>query len=113
MKNLTSRTVEGLKLQKYTSLTLDEIIRLIIVVVFDVSEYALPILLTPIIGDVLDIVGVGLGIFFFGWYGLISLIEFLPFVDYFPVFILTWFIWYYAKKTKEKEHLEKIKEQWK
>ena len=111
--NLASKTVKEFKLQKYTSLTLDEVVRLIVSVAFDVVEYAFPILLMPIIGDVLDIVGIGLGIFFFGWYGLISLLEFLPFVDYFPVFILTWFIWYYVKKEKEKEHTEKIKKQWK
>jgi hypothetical protein len=110
---MTLKTGKELKLQKYTSLTSDEILRLVVAVAFDVAEYVFPVLLAPITGDILDIAGVGLGIFFFGWYGLISTLEFLPFVDYFPVFILTWFIWYYVKKEKEKEHTEKIKKQWK
>lgn len=110
---MSERTREKFKLPKYTILTLDEAIRLIICVVFDVAEYAFPILLTPIIGDILDIAGLGLGIALFGWLGLISIVEFLPLVDYFPVFILTWIVWYYMKRQEEKERVEKLKEKWK
>ena len=101
-----------LRLPKYTSLTFDEILRLLVCVAFDVAEYALPILLMPIAGDILDIAGIGLGLILFRWYGLISLLEFLPFFDFFPFFILTWVVWYYAKKQREKQNLEKIKQEW-
>lgn len=110
---MSERAREKLKLPKYTVLTLDEAIRLIICVAFDVAEYAFPILLTPIIGDILDIAGIGLGIALFGWLGLISIVEFLPLVDYFPVFILTWTVWYYMKRQEEKERVERLKEKWK
>jgi hypothetical protein len=109
---LTKKANE-LKLHKFTSLTEDEIIKLIICVIFDIAEYALPILLMPIIGDILDIAGIGIGIYLFGWLGLISLLEFLPFFDYFPFFILTWVIWYYLKKQSEKEQIERLKDKWK
>ena len=107
------KRVKELRFLKYTSLTLDEAIPLIICIAFDVAEYAFPFLLAPIIGDILDVVGVGLGLFLFGWLGLISILEFLPIADYFPIFILMWAIWYYLKKQKEKEELEKLKEKWK
>jgi len=110
---MSERTREKFELPKYTILTLDEAIRLIICVVFDVAEYAFPILLTPIIGDILDIAGIGLGIALFGWLGLISIVEFLPLVDYFPVFILTWIVWYYMKRQEEKERVERLKKKWK
>ncbi len=110
---MSKRPREKIKLPKYTVLSLEEAIRLIICVAFDVVEYAVPILLTPIVGDVLDIAGVGLGIALFGWLGLISIVELLPLVDYFPVFILMWIVWYYLRKQEEKERLEKLKEKWK
>ena len=109
---VTVEKTKKLKLPKYTSLTFDEIVRLLICVVFDVAEYALPILLMPIAGDVLDIAGIGLGLILFGWYGLISLFEFLPFFDFFPFFILTWVVWYYAKKYRQKQKLENLKQEW-
>jgi hypothetical protein len=110
---MSEKARKEFKLPKYTVLTLDEAVRLMICVAFDVVEYAIPILLTPIIGDILDIVGLGVGIVLFGWFGLISILEFLPIVDYFPVFILMWTIWYYLKKQDEKEKLARLKEKWK
>ena len=110
---MSIETTKELKLPKYTALTLDEIVPLIICVAFDVAEYAFPILLMPIVGDILDIAGIGLGIVLFGWLGLMSILEFLPLADFFPFFILTWAIWYYVKKQKEKEQAEKMKEKWK
>ena len=110
---VSTETKEEFSLPKYTALTVDEIVRLMACVVFDVAEYAFPILLTPIVGDVLDIVGIGVGIVLFRWFGLISILEFLPMVDFFPVFIFTWIVWYYVKKQEEKEKLERLKEKWK
>ena len=109
---MSMKKMKELKLSKYTPLALDEIVRLLICIAFDVAEYILPVLLMPIIGDVLDIAGIGLGIILFGWYGLLSVLEFLPFFDFFPFFILTWIIWYYVKKQREKQKLKKLKEKW-
>ena len=109
---MSMKKMKELKLSKYTPLALDEIVRLLICIAFDIAEYILPVLLMPIIGDVLDIAGIGLGIILFGWYGLLSVLEFLPFFDFFPFFILTWIIWYYVKKQREKQNLKKLKEKW-
>ena len=100
----------SLKPPKYISLTLDETIRLIVCVILDVVEYAVTILLSPLIGDMLDIVGIGASVIMFEWIGLVSMLEFIPMADFFPVFILTWFLWYYMKKEGEKSKEKKIKE---
>ena len=98
---------------KYVSLSLDEAVRLMICVLFDVAEYAIPVLLTPMVGDVLDIVGIGAGILMFGWIGLLSILEFIPMADIFPIFTFIWIIWYYTKKEKEKEQQRRYREKWK
>jgi len=67
----------------------------------------------PIMGDVLDIAGLGVGVALFGGYGLISILEFLPWVDFFPVFILMWAFWYYMKKQKERRKMDEFKRNWK
>ena len=106
-------TREALKPPKYIALTIDEVTRLIICVMFDVAEYAFPILLAPIVGDILDILGLGVGIIMFGWIGLLSILEFLPMADIFPVFIVMWIVWYFLKRQEEKTELERLKEKWK
>jgi len=110
---LVSKETKEFKIRKYTALTLDETMRLIVCIILDVAEYAFPILLTPMTGDILDIVGIGVSIVLFGWIGLLSILEFVPTVDIFPVFILTWAIWYYLKNQEEKEQVERLKEKWK
>ena len=97
---------------KYFMLTFEEFIRLIICVVFDIVEFAVPILLGPIVGDALDIVGFWTSISLFGWVGCLSILELVPGADYFPVFVLTWTIWYYRKKMREKIKREKMRKKW-
>jgi hypothetical protein len=109
-RRVNSKKRTAFRLPKYISMSLDEAVRLIICVLFDVAEYVVPVLLAPFLGDVLDIVGIGVGILLFRWVGLMSILEFLPFVDIFPIFILTWITWFYLKK---KEEARKIREEWK
>ena len=106
-------TRSEIKTLKYIALTLDETAKLVVCVLLDIAEYAFPVLLSPIVGDILDIAGVGAGVIMFGWIGLLSSLEFLPLVDFFPIFIFTWIVWYYLKKEKEKSELERLKEKWK
>ena len=110
---MSRETRREFKPLKYIALTLDEAARLIACVSLDIGEYAAPVLLTPIVGDILDIAGVGAGVIMFGWIGLLSSLEFLPMADFFPIFIFTWIVWYYLKKEKEKSELERLKEKWK
>jgi len=96
----------------YVMLTLEEFIRLIICVAFDAFEFAIPILLGPLVGDVLDIMGFWIGILMFGWIGCLSLLELVPGADYFPIFVFTWAVWYYRKKRREAIEREKIQKKW-
>ena len=100
------------KTPKYLMLTVEEFVRLIICIVFDVVEFAIPILLSPLVGDAVDIVGFWAGILMFGWVGCLSLLELVPMADYFPIFLVTWAVWYYRKKRREKRELEKIQKKW-
>ncbi len=100
------------KTPTYLMLTLEEFVRLIICIVFDLVELAIPILLTPLVGDTIDIMGFWASTLMFGWIGCLSILELVPMADYFPVFILTWAVWYYRKKRREKIELEKIQKKW-
>lgn len=79
-----------------------ELFFLIICIVLDVSEYMVAILLLPVVGDLLDIVGIIVCLSMFRWVGIISLFELVPGADIFPIFIITWLIWYFLRKAKKK-----------
>jgi len=71
--------------------------------VLDISEYVVTILLLPSVGDFLDIVGIIACLVMFRWVGIVSLLELVPGADIFPIFIITWLIWYFFKKRRKKE----------
>ena len=73
---MTKEARKEYTIPRYSGLTLDEAARLLICIILDIAEYAVPILLTPLVGDTLDIFGTILGIILFGWYGIISILEF-------------------------------------
>jgi len=86
---------------RYFILSEYEVLSLVICVVLDVSEYMFAILLVPIVGDFLDVIGIIAFFAMFRLIGIVSLFELVPGVDIFPIFILTWLIWYLVKKRKE------------
>ncbi len=97
---------------KYVMLPLDVLVRLIICVIFDVAEYAVPIFLSPFVGDMLDIIGLGVGFLMFGWVGGLAALEFLPMADYLPIFVFTWALWYYLQREKARREREKLEKRW-
>jgi len=99
------RTIE---LPGYLILSFEELIPLLVCVAFDLTEYFAMFLLAPLIGDFLDIVGVGICLYLFGWTGLISLIELLPGFDIIPIFVITWILWFYLKKDRERQEIERM-----
>jgi hypothetical protein len=86
---------------RYFVLSEYEVLSLVICVVLDVSEYMFAILLVPVVGDFLDVIGIIACFAMFRLIGIVSLFELVPGVDIFPMFILTWLIWYLVKKRKE------------
>lgn len=97
---------------KMVILTSEEITRLVICVMLDLVEFAFPILLSPFVGDILDVLGFGVGILMFGWIGCLAIFELVPFADYFPIFFIMWVIWYYRKKRKERVELDDLQKKW-
>lgn len=86
---------------RYFVFSENELIFLTICVILDVSEYVAAILLLPIIGDLLDIVGIAACLFMFRWVGILSLFELVPGADILPIFIITWLVWYFIKKQRK------------
>ena len=80
----------------------NELLFLLICVILDISEYIIRILLLPTVGDFLDIAGIIASLIMFRWVGLIALVELVPGADIFSIFIITWLVWYSAKKTRKR-----------
>ena len=78
-----------------------EFIRLIICAVIDSVEYVIPILLSPFVGDIYDVVGLVSSIYMFGWVGLFSTLDLIPGLDILPINTITWMIWMISKRRKD------------
>lgn len=79
-----------------------ELSNLIICILLDVVDYVIPILRTPLIGDLLfDVLGLVIAIILFGWIGLISLLEFVPSFDIIPMSTVNWLIWIFLKRNQD------------
>ncbi|MEJ2242462.1 MAG: hypothetical protein P8Y18_10025 [Candidatus Bathyarchaeota archaeon] len=95
------RSTKDVRVSQYFVITEIELLSLVFCVMLDITEYVSAVLTMPLIGDVFDIVGIIFCIFIFRWIGLLSLVELLPGADIFPIYIITWLIWYFMKKTKK------------
>jgi hypothetical protein len=93
-------------------LTWEELATLMLCLTLDFVEYLFPPLLAPLIGDILDLMGIALSFILFGWLGLITLLEVIPGFDILPLFTITWLIWYISKKRREKISAEEMLEKW-
>ncbi|MGD8566134.1 MAG: hypothetical protein PVF96_07275 [Candidatus Bathyarchaeota archaeon] len=87
-------------LPRYVVFTETELLSLIICIILDVSEYMAAVLLLPLIGDFLDIVGFVACLAMFRLIGFMSLLELVPGLDILPIFIITWLVWYLVRKRK-------------
>lgn len=99
---MEERDKEFKSFSRYFVFTEYELLFLIICIVLDVVEYMVAILLLPVVGDLLDIVGIIVCLAMFRWVGIISLFELVPGADIFPIFIITWLIWYFLRKARKK-----------
>lgn len=77
-----------------------EFIRLIVCLTIDGIEYVIPILLTPFVGDIYNVIGLVTSLYMFGWIGLCSLLDFVPGLDILPINTITWMIWMLSKRWK-------------
>jgi hypothetical protein len=94
------KTTSKRAVPQYFVFTEIELFSLVICIILDVIEYAAGVLMMPLIGDVFDVFGILIVVLMFRWIGLVSLTELLPGADVFPLFIITWLLWYFLKKQK-------------
>jgi len=87
---------------QYFVLTQNELFSLVVCIVLDISEYMVTLLLLPVVGDFLDIVGIVACFVMFRWVGVVSLFELVPGADILPIFIFTWLIWYLVRKSEQR-----------
>ena len=80
-----------------------ELFSLIFCIVLDISEYMAAVLIMPFIGDMFDIVGIVACLLMFRWIGVITFFELVPGADILPIFIITWLVWYFLKKSKRRD----------
>ena len=99
-RDLRKRNKEFSPLPKYFIFSGVELLSLILCIVLDISEYMAAVLMLPVIGDTLDFVGIVVCLLLFQWIGVISFFELVPGADVLPIFIITWLVWYFIKKTK-------------
>jgi hypothetical protein len=80
-----------------------ELFSLILCTFLDISEYVAAVLMMPVVGDILDLVGIIACLVIFRWIGLVSLFELVPGADILPIFIITWLVWYFLKRHEREE----------
>lgn len=96
-----------------TRLTWDELGTLLVCLSLDFVEYIIPILMSPLIGDLLDLAGLVFCFAFFRWVGLISLLEIVPGLDVLPIYTLNWLVWYIPKRRRDMVRAEDQLDKWK
>jgi hypothetical protein len=79
----------------------DEVLTLLVCVGLDLVEYLFPLLMMPVAGDAVDLVGITFSMFFFRWIGALTLLELIPGFDSLPIFTSAWLIWYLVKRRRE------------
>jgi len=94
------------------SLWWEELATLVVCLSLDFIEFLFPPLMAPLVGDFLDLAGVVFCIVFFRWPGFISFIELIPGIDVLPIFTVTWLIWYFFKRRRDRALMEYQLERW-
>ncbi|MFQ6053110.1 MAG: hypothetical protein ACE5OO_02625 [Candidatus Bathyarchaeia archaeon] len=93
-------------------LSWEELTTLIVCLGLDFIEYIFPALMTPLLGDLLDLAGIVFCGIYFRWIGAVALLELIPGLDVLPNFTITWLVWYVFKRWRAKARLESELERW-
>jgi hypothetical protein len=93
-------------------LSWEELTTLSVCLSLDILELAAPVLLGPILGDLIPFVGLMFTAYYFRWFAAISLLELLPGLDPVPFFTLTWLSWYVNRRRRLRRELESELEKW-
>jgi hypothetical protein len=90
----------------------DEVLTLVVCVSLDLIEYLFPLLMMPVAGDTVDLVGITFSVFFFKWIGAITFLELIPGFDVLPIFTVSWLIWSLVKRRREGQRQEQELDGW-
>lgn len=90
----------------------EELTTLIVCLSLDILEFIAPMLLTPVLGDILDLAGFLFCAVYFNVIGAISLLELVPGLDVIPLFSLTWLTWYLYRRRKLRQRAEEHLGEW-
>jgi hypothetical protein len=93
-------------------LTWDEMLTLAVCLSLDLIEYLIPLMMTPIYGDMVDLVGIAFAFIYFSWYGIIPMLELIPGFDILPLYTITWITWYVQSSSVKKKQLQAELESW-
>jgi len=90
----------------------EELMTLLVCLCLDLLEFVAPILLTPVLGDMLDLAGFLFCAVYFNVVGAISLLELVPGLDVVPIFSLTWLTWYLLRRRRMRKRVEEQLGEW-
>ena len=90
----------------------EEFMTLLVCLCLDLLEFVAPILLTPVLGDILDLAGFLFCAVYFNVVGAISLLELVPGLDVVPIFSLTWLTWYLLRRRRLRKRVEEQLGEW-
>jgi hypothetical protein len=90
----------------------DELSTLAVCLSLDLIEYLIPFMMTPIYGDMIDLIGIAFVFIYFNWYGAISMLELIPGFDVLPLYTITWITWYIQSSSVQKKQLNEQLEGW-
>lgn len=85
----------------FNYISLREFTNLVICLSLDITEYFLPFLLAPLVGDIFDFIGIITSVYLFKWVGLFATLELIPGADVLPINTITWAIWFILKRQRE------------
>jgi hypothetical protein len=92
------RTRRSVMASIFEYLSYGELTKLVICASLDGVEYLIPFLLTPLVGDLFDVVGLATCLYMFRWIGLVAILELVPGFDLLPLNVLTWVIWMLSRR---------------
>ena len=93
-------------------LTWEEMMTLAVCLSIDFLEYLIPLMMTPIIGDMVDLVGIVFTLIYFSWYGVLPMLELIPGFDILPLYTITWITWYLQSSRVKKKQLKEELDSW-
>ena len=93
-------------------LTWNELSTLAVCLALDLMDYLVPFMMTPVYGDLLDLIGMAFAFMYFNTIGAIMILELIPGFDILPLSTITWITWYINTSKMNKKRVREELENW-